>query len=131
MNRLPASDLFLPSGALFALLSVAAGAFGAHGLRATLEPRMLEIFATAAQYQMYHALALIVVGMLLRSCDYKPRLLLVAGWSFIVGILVFSGSLYCLAVFNSPRLGMITPIGGLSFMLGWAALFVASIRKSV
>lgn len=122
------SNPFLPLGAVLALLAVGAGAFGAHGLRRELEPRMLEVFETAVQYQMYHAFGLMVIGLLIRQQGAR-RALSVAGWSMFGGILVFSGSLYCLSVFNIPRLGMITPVGGVAFMVGWLALAIGATRS--
>ncbi len=100
-------------GALNAALAVAAGAFAAHGLRGRIEPRALEIFETAARYQMYHALAMILAGVLAVRT---------AGWLFQAGIVVFSGSLYALALTDVTWLGAITPFGGLAFLIGWVVL---------
>jgi uncharacterized membrane protein YgdD (TMEM256/DUF423 family) len=100
-------------GALNAALAVAAGAFAAHGLRGRIEPRALEIFETAARYQMYHALAMILAGVLAART---------AGWLFQAGIVVFSGSLYALALTDVTWLGAITPFGGLAFLVGWVWL---------
>ncbi len=110
-------------GALFAGLAVAAGAFGAHLLRSRLEPHDLEIFETAARYQMYHGLALFAAAWLL---DRGLAQAGVAAWGFTVGTLVFSGSLY-LMVFTGHRwLGAITPIGGVAMLVGWGALLFAA-----
>jgi uncharacterized membrane protein YgdD (TMEM256/DUF423 family) len=114
-------------GALFGGLSVAAGAFGAHGLRERLSPRMLEIFETAAHYQMVHALALIAIGLF--ALQRPSRCLKVSGIGFVLGILLFSGSLYALAISGVTKLGMITPLGGVAFLVGWVALMVASLKK--
>ncbi len=103
-------------GALNAAIAVAAGAFGAHGLRERLEPRALEIFETAARYQVYHALALILCGVI------ATRGATTAGWLFQAGIIVFSGSLYALALTGVKGLGAITPLGGLAFLVGWGWL---------
>ena len=103
-------------GAVNAALAVAAGAFATHGLRARLEPRALEIFETGARYHMYHALAMILAGVL------ATRGAATAGWIFQAGIVVFSGSLYALAVTDLKWLGAITPVGGLAFLVGWAWL---------
>ncbi|CAN5921779.1 DUF423 domain-containing protein [soil metagenome] len=103
-------------GALNAAIAVAAGAFGAHGLRERLEPRALEIFETAARYQIYHALAIILCGVI------ATRGANTAGWLFQAGIVVFSGSLYALALTGVKGLGAITPLGGLAFLIGWAWL---------
>jgi uncharacterized membrane protein YgdD (TMEM256/DUF423 family) len=113
---------FLTAGALMGFLGVALGAFGAHGLRGRLEPRMLEIFHTGVTYQMYHTLALIAFGALLHWYPAN-KLLIASGYSFLVGILIFSGSLYILALTGIGWLGAITPLGGLAFLLGWALLF--------
>lgn len=111
---------FIGLGACLALLAVAAGAFGAHGLRARLDPAMLTVFETAARYQMYHALALLATG---GACVFRPsRAALLAGWLFAAGIVVFSGSLYLLALTGARGLGAITPLGGVAFMAGWACL---------
>jgi uncharacterized membrane protein YgdD (TMEM256/DUF423 family) len=103
-------------GALDAAVAVAAGAFGAHALRERLDDRALEIFETAARYQMYHALAIILCGIL------ASRGAITAGWIFQVGIVIFSGSLYALSLSGVKILGAITPIGGLAFLIGWVWL---------
>jgi uncharacterized membrane protein YgdD (TMEM256/DUF423 family) len=109
-------------GAVSAFLSVAMGAFGAHALAATLSPKALSIYQTAAQYQMYHALALIGLGAWLAQHPGGPGT--VAGWAFTAGTVLFSGSLYALALTDVKILGAITPLGGLSFMVGWIALAI-------
>jgi len=111
---------FFLLGALFAFLAVAAGAFGAHSLKATLPTEMLIVFETAARYQMYHALALCAVGW--ASHQYPHVALRTAGWLFVLGILLFSGSLYALAFSGARWLGALTPVGGLAFLAGWALL---------
>jgi uncharacterized membrane protein YgdD (TMEM256/DUF423 family) len=106
-------------GALFAGLAVAAGAFGAHALRNRLEPRDLEIFETAARYQMYHGLALLFAAWMLDRGIAQAGL---AAWGFTIGTMIFCGSLY-LMVFTGMRwLGAITPIGGVVMLVGWVAL---------
>jgi uncharacterized membrane protein YgdD (TMEM256/DUF423 family) len=120
--------LFVILGAILGGLSVAAGAFGAHALRTQLEPRMLEVFETAARYQMYHALALFAAAWMYQQTQAPAAQ--VAGWAFVAGILLFSGSLYALAFTGVRGLGAITPIGGAAFILGWAALAVAAMRLS-
>lgn len=112
----------ITAGALDAGLAVAAGAFGAHALRDRLEPRALEIFETATRYQMYHALAILVCALIASSGART------AGWIFQAGIVVFSGSLYTLALTDVKWLGAITPIGGLAFIAGWAYLAVSALR---
>lgn len=116
-------------GALSGAIAVAAGAFGAHALRARLEPRMLEVFETAARYQMYHALALFAVAWMITRVDASPsalRLATISGWCFIVGTLLFSGSLYAMALSGIRALGAITPLGGVAFIAGWIALALAA-----
>lgn len=111
--------LFVALGASFALAGVALGAFGAHALSARLTPDRLAIYETAARYQMYHAFGLIAVGL---ASARWGSITDSAGWAFVVGILVFSGSLYALAL-GAPRwFGAIAPIGGLAFMIGWGLL---------
>lgn len=107
-------------GGLLGLLAVAAGAFGAHGLRGRLTPELLSAFETGARYQMYHALALIAVALLL---DRRPsRTVRTAGWCLAGGTVVFSGSLYLLALTGVRWLGTITPLGGVLLLVGWATL---------
>lgn len=112
-------------GALMAGTAVGLGAFGAHGLRGRLSPEMLAVFETGARYHMYHALALLAVALLMGRLD-GGRALTIAGWSFTTGILLFSGSLYALAITGISVLGAITPLGGLAFLIGWIALAVAA-----
>jgi uncharacterized membrane protein YgdD (TMEM256/DUF423 family) len=115
-------------GALSAATAVAAGAFGAHALRTRLEPRMLEIFETAARYQMYHALALFAVAWVASKATNAATLVQVSGWSFVAGTVLFSGSLYALALTGLRGLGAITPLGGVAFIAGWLALAAATLR---
>lgn len=117
---------FVLLGALFAGLAVAAGAFGAHALKGRLSPEDLAIFETAARYQMYHALALLALAGV---ADRWPGALLVwAGWLFIAGIALFSGSLYALALSGIRLLGAVTPLGGLCFLAGWTCVALAAYR---
>ena len=115
---------FLFVGALMGGVGVGLGAFGAHALKARLSADMLAVYETGVRYQMYHALALLVVGLLMTRTG--GRALVVAGWSFTAGILLFSGSLYALTLTGITTLGAITPIGGVAFLIGWAALAVAA-----
>jgi uncharacterized membrane protein YgdD (TMEM256/DUF423 family) len=117
--------LFLVLGGVNAFLAVAAGAFGAHALKARLSERHLAIFETGARYHMYHALGLFAVAWL--AAQQAPGAQF-AGWSMTAGIALFSGSLYALALTGIDRLGMITPLGGLAFLLGWAALVYSALR---
>ena len=111
---------FLIIGALCGFFAVALGAFAAHGLKDILSSGLLEVFQTGVEYQGLHAVALLVVGLLGRGP--RSQSLNLAGWAFAVGILLFSGSLYLLALTGIRWLGAITPLGGTAFLLGWAAL---------
>jgi uncharacterized membrane protein YgdD (TMEM256/DUF423 family) len=121
---------FIIIGALSGFIAVAAGAFGAHSLRDRLTADMLDVFKTGANYQMYHALALLGVGILLGrfSIEGSPWLT-AAGWLFVAGTILFSGSLYGLALSDVRVLGAITPLGGLAFLGGWLALAIAVWRS--
>ena len=112
---------FLLIGAVLGFLGVAIGAFGAHGLRARLTPEILAVFVVGVRYQMYHVFAVLIVAATMAHVG-PVRLLIVAGWSFVAGILIFSGSLYALALTGTTTFGAITPIGGLGFLVGWACL---------
>lgn len=112
--------LFWTLGCAFGLLAVAAGAFGAHALRARLAPEMLAIFETAARYQMYHALGLLAVAW--ASTRWPHGATTAAGWLFTAGILIFCGSLYLLALSGNRWLGAVTPLGGAAFLAGWLLL---------
>jgi uncharacterized membrane protein YgdD (TMEM256/DUF423 family) len=116
---------FLLAGALAGIVGVGFGAFGAHGLRGRLSAEMLAVFETGVRYQMYHGLALMALAAL--SDRLNGRLIEAAGWLFIAGIVLFSGSLYLLAVTGVTVLGAITPIGGVAFLAGWACLVLATI----
>jgi len=110
--------VFLLLGALSAMLGVGMGAFGAHGLKAVINPEMLTVYQTGVTYQMWHALGLIGVA-LIRQQAPDSRLLHWAGWLMFAGILLFSGSLYALALLNHSWLGMVTPLGGVCFLTAW------------
>jgi len=115
-------------GAISGGLAVVAGAFGAHGLEGVLDSRAFAVFETAARYQMYHAPALVAVG-LLGMIGRSGRALSLAGWSFLLGTLIFSGTLYALAFTGIRRFGALAPIGGIFLILGWFALaFAAGAR---
>ncbi|MDX1395646.1 MAG: DUF423 domain-containing protein [Gemmatimonadota bacterium] len=119
---------FLAAGAVLAFLAVAAGAFGAHGLEGTIPAERLATFDTAARYQMYHALALLFVGMAGRVWPRGfwagPALL------FLAGVVVFSGSLYALALTGQGWLGAVAPIGGATLLAGWLWLTIVALRAS-
>ena len=119
------SRYFGTIAALSAFIAVAAGAFGAHALRERLAPDLLTAFETAARYQMYHAIALFVAAWLVMQeepCIWAVR----AGWCFLVGTVLFSGSLYALALSGVRALGAITPLGGVAFLAGWLCLALAA-----
>lgn len=118
--------LFAGLGALLALVGVALGAFGAHGLRATLAPEDLATFETGVRYQMYHALALLAVAW--AAGRWPGSAVVLAGWLFVAGIVVFSGSLYTLVLTGHRWLGAVTPLGGLAFLVGWGLLAWAALR---
>ena len=117
---------FLLLGALSAFAAVAAGAFGAHALREHLSPELLAVYETGARYQMYHALGLIGVAVV--SAEVPGRLTAAAGWCFVWGTLLFSGSLYLLALTGITWLGTVTPFGGVLFLAGWACLAGAALN---
>ena len=118
--------LFIILGSLNAFVGVALGAFGAHGLKTKVAPEMLTVWETAVQYHLVHALGLILVGIL---CQLMPAASMVrpAGWLLLAGIVLFSGSLYALVLTGTKPLGIITPIGGVAFLIGWLLLALAVI----
>ena len=117
---------FIIIGSLSGGIGVAAGAFGAHALRARLEPRMLEVFETGARYQMYHAMAMLAAAWIVTR--YPGAFANASGWLFLVGTLLFSGSLYAMALTGVRVLGAVTPLGGVCFIAGWACLALAALR---
>jgi uncharacterized membrane protein YgdD (TMEM256/DUF423 family) len=117
---------FVGLGAALALVAVALGAFGAHGLRPTLSAADMATFETAARYQMYHALGLLAVAWV--YARWPGTLVAVAGWLFVAGIIVFSGSLYTLVLTGQRWLGAVTPLGGLFFLVGWALIAWTAFR---
>jgi len=127
--------IFLSIGALLGGIAVALGAFGAHGLKKIVPPETVNTFQTGVQYQMYHALAMLAVGIVFEKFPYKT--LSWAGSCFGIGILLFSGSLYLLTMMKATGkvgmegLGMITPFGGLFFIVGWVLFFVGVMKSSV
>jgi len=118
--------VFLTIAALLGGSAVGFGAFGAHTLKERLSERSLEIFETAARYQMYHALALLLVGVLMSRSQVEETFLTASGWAFIVGVVLFCGSLYALSFSGINWLGAVAPLGGLALMVGWAAIAVAA-----
>lgn len=112
--------LFIRLGAVAGFVGVALGAFGAHALRSRLSAEQLAVFETGVRYQLVHALALVLVGILMGR---RPaRLTRAAGWCFTLGIVLFSGSLYALTLTGTTAFGIVTPVGGLFFLAGWACL---------
>ena len=131
MNNLQVSKFSrsaLVAGALFAALAVVLGAFAAHGLKQVLDSYYLGIFETAVRYQMYHAIGLLFVGVLAIVSAFPTGWLRLAAIAFILGIVLFSGSLYLLALSGIKWLGAVTPLGGLAFISGWLALLVAALK---
>lgn len=118
--------IFFATGAVSACIAVATGAFGAHGLKSRLSPEMLNTFEVGARYQMYHALALMIVAW--AQTRWPGTLVVASGWLFVVGTILFSGSLYLLGLTGVRSLGAITPLGGLAFLAGWLCLACASAR---
>lgn len=119
--------LFIVLGAINAFLAVALGAFGAHGLQPRLSERMFEIYQTGVQYHLIHALGLILVGILAEKFVGSATIAW-AGWSLFIGIVIFSGSLYALSITGITKLGAITPIGGVAFLIGWILVAIAAIK---
>jgi uncharacterized membrane protein YgdD (TMEM256/DUF423 family) len=118
--------VFFALGAVFAFIAVAAGAFGAHALRARLALDLLAVFEVAVRYQMYHALGLIACAWAVTR--WPGALAAAAGWLFVTGIVVFSGSLYALSLSGTRWLGAVTPLGGLAFLAGWLCLAAAVLK---
>lgn len=119
---------FLVLGALSAAVAVAAGAFGAHGLKARLAPDLLAVFETGARYHLAHALGLLAVGLLAARAPSAAATW--AGWLLAAGTVLFSGSLYALALTGVRALGAVTPLGGVAFIAGWIALALAALRAA-
>lgn len=118
---------FITLGALFAFLAVLLGAFGAHALKGSLPEHALTVYQTANDYQMWHSIGLMLIGVIYA---HKPsKLLLKAGWLMTAGIVIFSGSLYALSLSGIKVLGAITPIGGVLFLIAWLMLICASLKS--
>ena len=120
------TKFFISIAAIMAGLSVAGGAFASHALKDQISERALEIFETGSKYQMYHALALLMVGLFLSNREVTSTLLSAAGWAFIIGVVLFSGSLYALSLSGIKWLGAITPLGGVAFLVGWGCFAIAA-----
>jgi uncharacterized membrane protein YgdD (TMEM256/DUF423 family) len=118
------SKLFLYLGSINAATAVTMGAFGAHFLKTKISEAMLSVFQTAVQYHFYHSLGLLIVGLL--TIYFKPeKYLKIAGWMMFIGIILFSGSLYLLSTTNTRWLGIITPVGGIAFILSWVFIAIS------
>ena len=120
--------ILLALGALSAGISVAAGAFGAHALKTRLAPDLLAVFETGARYQMYHALGLVAAAWAGSRGAGAQGPATWAGWLFVAGTVLFTGSLYALALSGVRALGAVTPFGGVAFLAGWVALALAALR---
>jgi uncharacterized membrane protein YgdD (TMEM256/DUF423 family) len=118
--------LFLTVGGAFAFLGVAAGAFGAHALENRISVEMLSAFEVGVRYQMYHAFALIVTAWL--QSQWPSMISIISGWLFILGVILFSGSLYLLSLVGLAWVGPITPLGGLAFLFGWLLMVLAAFK---
>lgn len=121
-------SLFLLLGAISAFTGVALGAFGAHGLKAVLSPELLDVYKTGVNYQMWHALGLIGIALVQRQSP-ESKLIDWAGQLMFAGIVLFSGSLYLLAILNLKWLGMITPIGGVAFLVAWLLITLYAVKQ--
>ncbi|WP_100405772.1 DUF423 domain-containing protein [Bacillus solitudinis] len=121
------AKVFLLIGSIIMALAVAIGAFGAHGLEPRLSERMMKNYQTGVQYHMIHGIGLLIVGVAALKLTTSTALN-GAGWSFLIGIILFSGSLYAMALTGVTKLGAITPIGGLAFIVGWVLLATAVTR---
>jgi uncharacterized membrane protein YgdD (TMEM256/DUF423 family) len=119
--------LFLIIGAINAMLAVALGAFGAHGLEGKISEKYLEVWKTGVQYQMFHAMGLFVIAFLLSKFP-QSSLLTASGWIMFAGIVLFSGSLYVLSTSGIKVLGAITPLGGVAFIMAWILIVVAAVK---
>ena len=125
---------FITTGALLGAIAVALGAFGAHGLKKIVSSETVQTFQTGVQYQMYHALALLLTGLLYEKCS--QRFARIAGTLFVTGIILFSGSLYLLTAGRAAetttldKAGIITPFGGVAFSAGWLFLFLAAMKRN-
>ncbi len=121
------NQTILISGAVFMALGVLLGAFGAHALKNILSPEMLAVYKTGVEYQFYHALGLLLIGLI--GFHLKSKYLSWAGLFITIGIILFSGSLYVLTLSGMKAIGAITPVGGLSFVAGWASLLIGILKQ--
>ncbi len=126
----PVARTFIALGSINAALAVILGAFGAHALKARISPEMLSVYHTASQYHFYHALGMLLIGAL-ASQFRNPGALQLSGFLMLAGIVLFSGSLYILAVTGVTWLGAVTPLGGVAFIAAWVVLAYAAMRAAV
>ncbi|UZE96682.1 DUF423 domain-containing protein [Alkalimarinus alittae] len=128
----PQRHIIIALGAVLSFCSVTAGAFGAHGARPLLSEKLFSVYETAVEYQFYHSIALLVVGVMLAlPLSINEKYLKVAVVSFLLGILLFSGSLYLYAFTGMSKLGMITPVGGFCFLVGWLMIALSACSTSL
>ena len=131
---MPTAQLFIAMASISGFLAVGFGAFGAHGLKNRLSAELLDVWHTAAQYQFWHTLALLGIGILLSQGSQLPNLqakyLVISGWLFTAGIVIFSGSLYILCLSGVRWLGAITPIGGTLWLAAWACLCYSALKST-
>jgi len=128
MNLLPTSRTFITAGAIGGFLSVGFGAFGAHAIKAAISPELMAVYQTAVDYQFFHSLGLILIGLIFQQ--QQNKLIIISGWLMIAGILIFSGSLYILSLSGIRWLGAITPVGGTAFIAAWLLLAIGSLKKT-
>ncbi len=121
------AKFFIMTGAIMSFLGVGFGAFGAHAIRSRVSEQMLAVWNTGVQYHMFHALGLILIGLISQFMT-ESSWLKWSGFSLLIGIFLFSGSLYLLVLLDIRKFGMITPLGGVSFMIGWLCLFIAMLK---
>jgi uncharacterized membrane protein YgdD (TMEM256/DUF423 family) len=119
---------FLIIGAVLMALGVGLGAFGAHALKQKLSAEMMTVYKTAVEYHFYHALGLILIGILYQL--YPSKMVMTSGWVVFLGVILFSGSLYVLSITGIKWIGAITPIGGVAFIAGWVLLVIGIIKYS-
>ena len=122
------AKLFLAIGAIAMLAAVALGAFGAHALKAQIAPDVLAVYRTGVEYHFYHAIGLLIVGLAAQRLP-DSNWLRAAGWLMLAGIVIFSGSLYLLAVTGVRAFGAVTPVGGVAFMLAWVTFGIAVVKS--
>lgn len=127
LNSMTVDKIFLLFGCAISGSGVALGAFGAHGLRKVLSAEMLSVYQTGVLYQLVHGIALLAVGLVVRQ--YGSSLLTAGGWCLVLGTILFSGSLYVLSVTSIRYVGLLTPLGGVFFIVGWALLFAGLLRS--